>query len=227
MEEVFVIVAKAPIEGFAKTRLAKQIGNEAAIQLYRAFMLDFFSQLGEKFPQIKKRIFITPYENEHKEFFQELSKETHCCFDSLESQGEGSLFERLKQIFKTIEAESPCYIHLTGTDIPDFPFDIISANSDKDKVTIGPDFDGGYYYIGAKSDCDFIFDLQAVSSEQVYEKTVEVIKNNKKEIKVEKTWSDIDNLDDLYESTNRDRMGVLKNTREEISKNPKLSMPTF
>jgi len=209
MEEVFVIVAKSPIEGFAKTRLAKEIGDQSAIKLYRAFMEDFFSSLSEKFSDKKKYLFITPSEDKDFTFFKDLSKKTNCKFDIMESQGEGSLFERIKKIFQKIEQESPAYIHLTGTDIPDFPFDIITSAIDKEVITIGPDFDGGYYYIGAKSDCDFMFDLTDFKSEEVSDKTIGLIKKNQKEYKVVKTWSDIDCLDDFYETINRDRMGLL------------------
>lgn len=227
MEEIFVIVAKAPIEGFAKTRLAKEVGDKAAIDLYKAFMKDFFSALGEKFPGKKKRLFITPSTDEHMTFFEELSKSTDCPFDTIENQGEGSLFERLKNIFKKIHADSPAFIHLTGTDIPDFPFDVISSPIDENSITVGPDFDGGYYYIGAKSDCDFIFDLSGAKSEEVFEKTAEQIKKNDRDYVVAKTWSDIDCLDDFYETINRDRLEQLQNTRKVARTIPQIDIPSF
>jgi uncharacterized protein len=51
-EPVGLLVAKAPVPGFAKTRLAAQVGDHAAAELAAAAMLDTLDALVEAFPTV-------------------------------------------------------------------------------------------------------------------------------------------------------------------------------
>ncbi len=195
MKEVLAIIGKRPIKGFSKTRLAKDIGEDLAYKIYQAFIEDFFKSIPTKY---KIYFFGTPDDEETKKYFSEKAKIHYFA------QAELPFFERLADIFKIIKKEEgeDCFIHLTGTDIPDFPFIELDKVTGEQDVYIGPDFDGGYYYIGAKSYRSDIFDISVSDGDvNVLEQTKKICKEKGYSIKLLKTWSDIDTFEDLKNSS--------------------------
>jgi len=195
MQEVLAIIGKRPIKGFSKTRLAKDLGEDKALVLYRAFIDDFFKLIPKKY---KIYFFGTPNDAATKKYFQEIT-ELNFFF-----QKELPFFARLKDIFKTIERleGAECFVHLTGTDIPDFPFAELESVGEDADVYVGPDRDGGYYYIGAKSGRQDIFDISvADGSRSVFTKTMQLCEEKGDRVRLLKEWSDIDTKADLENSS--------------------------
>jgi len=191
MKEIFAIFGKRPIPGFAKTRLEESLGPDKTQALYHAFMEEFFHRF-YKSQDKEIHLFATPKELETKKYFNELiERPFHFYF-----QSELPFFARLKEVFEKIEDS---FIHLTGTDIPDFPFEIIDeVNAEIGKVYIGPDQNGGFYYLGAHSSHGDIFSLDLESgAENVLQKVIERAKSLDLEVTLLKKWSDIDKISDL------------------------------
>ncbi len=223
MKEIFAIIGKLPLRNFSKTRLAKEVGADLSIDLYSAFIKDFsFNLKGSKFKKIY--FFGTPNTAETKSHFL---KE----FEGLDifyfPQEEIPFFQRLGKIFQTIkELEGESFIHLTGTDIPDFPFgELEKVTPDSNKVFLGPDKDGGFYYLGASSNHFEVFDFKILDS--VLESICKKIRELGLEISHLKTWSDIDNLKGLLEALKRSPKEKISHTAAIFNSSLKLNNETL
>ena len=207
LKQVMAIFGKLPQKGFSKTRLSKDVGEELALKLYKAFISDFAKNLENINCFETIYVFGTPSQLETQKYFQrEFSKFKMIYFP----QSEVPFFQRLAEVFSKIrEAEGDCYIHLTGTDIPDFPFEqITKILPKKNTLYLGPDIDGGFYYVGGEAKFYKVFSFE------IHGTILESISKSAKDLGLEvshlKTWSDIDDLDGLK--------AVLKRSpREKIS----------
>ena len=138
MNKVLAIIGKKSIEGFSKTRLEKEIGASNAQKLYQAFLVDFFNKLEKNHLQFAQiYLYVTPESEETIQFFKEYLSENLQNKTRFIFQCEGSLFERLEYLFQEIDKEDRCFVHLTGTDIPDFPFHYIKKNILDNTLYIG------------------------------------------------------------------------------------------
>ncbi|MDH5582073.1 MAG: DUF2064 domain-containing protein, partial [Bdellovibrionales bacterium] len=178
MKEVFVVVGKKPERGVSKTRLSQSVGEEKALKIYEAFLKDFFTRLKihTSFPIL---FFGSSNDGSGQSYFKELFNKLECHDIKYFDQPIGGLMERLTNIFKRVEKDYPgVFVHLTGTDIPDFPFKYLHE-IDYEKVNLGPDDDGGYYYVGTKAKNHFLFELPAhlEGSESLLDKTKILIRN--------------------------------------------------
>jgi glycosyltransferase A (GT-A) superfamily protein (DUF2064 family) len=111
------------------------------------------------------------------------------------------------------------FIHLTGTDIPDFPFKLIedyfTLNKDKDDVIIGPDDDGGFYYIGMEAKNSSVFEIEEGvkrGKESVLTLILKRCHQLGLRVKILEKWSDIDNLNDLNKCLSRSHRNMIPNT---------------
>lgn len=221
MKEVYCIIGKAPIKGFSKTRLAKDVGEESALRLYEAFLKDFFQSLKVEREDKKIYFFGTPIEDKTQKYFENLFSILDIPNFSFQFQSDLPFFHRIKEAFEiiqTIEGEETI-IHLTGTDIPDFPFQATKeSNLPSDKVALGPDSDGGFYYLIGSSRISSAFDrIEANEGE------VTVLDSLKRALNSEGfstfellEWSDIDTLADLKDCVERGDKSLIPNTYKEF-----------
>jgi len=213
MKEVFVAIGKLPLKGFSKTRLAVDVGEEVALELYTAFIDDFFNNLSLNIGDIPFYFFGTPRTVEAKNFFCKIASKYMLNIKYF-NQVELSFFKRLACIFQEIQRiEGECFIHLSGTDIPDFPFKNLpkKAASD-DLVYLGPDDDGGYYYLGTSSKNTEIFNMDQYivgKDSKVLDATIKMAHSIGLRTKLVENWSDIDNLFDLKKCLERSSKKVI------------------
>ncbi|MFI5390571.1 MAG: hypothetical protein ACHQYQ_04345, partial [Bacteriovoracales bacterium] len=156
-------------------------------------------------------IFGTPDTLDTKEyFFREFSNFNINYFP----QSELPFFQRLKDLFLKIrEVEGECFIHLTGTDIPDFPFEEIEKiNPRPNTIYLGPDIDGGFYYVGGEARFFDIFSF--IPGENILERISKRIRDLGLEVSHLKTWSDIDDLRGLKVALERSSREKISHTRE-------------
>lgn len=222
MKEVFAVIGKMPKKGFSKTRLAKDIGEELAFQSYEAFISDFFDNYFKHAKNHKLYFAGTPCNDETKVYFESLFKRKNIYNYSFHFQSEVPFFERLTNLFETIRKnEGECFVHLTGTDIPDFPFHYlknvdVNVKDTKDEcVYIGPDDDGGYYYLGTKTSNTFVFDLDKSvldGNENVLAATQQQCDSKSVEYKLLPEWSDIDYKEDFKKLESRSKKDVYPET---------------
>lgn len=191
MKQVLAIFGKMPLKGFSKTRLSKDIGEEQALKLYDAFIADFSHNLNQFNWFESIYLFGTPEGELTEEYFRSKFSKSRINYFP---QSDLPFFSRLEEVFRKIrEVEGDCFIHLTGTDIPDFPFEEIPGIIPRpNTIFLGPDIDGGFYYFGGEARFSEIFNFEIKGS------VLESITQRAQELGLEvshlKTWSDIDDL---------------------------------
>ncbi len=140
--DALVILAREPVPGRVKTRLAKSLGPRAATRLYQAFLLDTL-QLAGKIPA---RLTIWTTGGRLAGFRGMCAPET-----VWKSQGTGDLGGRLRRAFRDSLQRGARRVVFLGTDSPGLPVSFVrrafALLRTRDSV-VGPAADGGYYLIG-------------------------------------------------------------------------------
>ncbi|GAB4433793.1 MAG: TIGR04282 family arsenosugar biosynthesis glycosyltransferase [bacterium] len=208
---MIILFVKAPVYGTVKTRLAKDLDDEKALRLYKAFILDVLQLVKETKEPFK--IFFTP-KAERPLLVDFLGKD----YDYYHQEGK-DLGERMANAFETIFNRGSERALLIGSDTVDITKeDILSSLAvlDKNDVVLGPASDGGFYLIGfrkrafnTKYFCNIRWSSDATLRDFV--KNLEDIEK----IFYLPEKSDIDNLSDLrnFYIKNRERLANSKTIR--------------
>lgn len=223
MKQVFAVIGKRPVEGYSKTRLAKEVGEEAAYKLYDSFISDFFANYRRHTSKAYLYFYGAPAIKQTEEYFRHMFLKSEVTDFDFTFQKEKPFFERLADIFDDVRFKvgSETFVHLTGTDIPDFPFTHIkSQNINEADVFIGPDDDGGFYYLGSKAKHDDIFSFAKEMKENdgVFDSLVAKCEQLGLKVKVLNRWSDIDTKKDLDICLNRTDSSIIPKTVESFNK---------
>lgn len=136
IKPTLIIMAKAPIMGRAKTRLAKDIGTSHAKRIYRAMMSEVIRNTTD--PRWNTVIAVTPVSM--------MGKVPEWRGQSQISQASGSLTPRLADVFKR-KGKVVCI----GTDCPDVTTNDIAlafTSIGRGRHVLGPADDGGFWLIG-------------------------------------------------------------------------------
>lgn len=138
-------MARYPRPGLVKTRLASRIGDDAAAQLYRAFLGDITSRFGEH----PDWVLHWAFEPESSPFPSELAGASPAF-----AQSTGDLGVRMAAALSHVLSAGYHHAVLIGSDIPHLPigtleeaFAILSAGAE---LVLAPAEDGGYCLIGAR-----------------------------------------------------------------------------
>jgi len=138
---------KDPVKGGVKSRLAAELDDTIAFELYKNFILDMLATL----TTCEAQCLICVYPQSALEKVREW---LGAGYDYLPQEGK-DLGERMKNSF--IKAFSMEYERaiLIGSDIPDLPSSIVSQAFrmfETNDAVVGPAHDGGYYLIGFRND---------------------------------------------------------------------------
>ena len=207
---LLIIMAKWPAYGRCKSRLAKDIGRKNALSIQKKMLMHTISvsRFLEKKKFIELSIATTGIGSirSHK-----WSKELGIKHFNL--QGKGTLGERMRrQILKNKRSrfKNKCQDYLIiGTDLPNLcHLDLLEAIS-KVKVNdiiFGPSKDGGYWLIGisnklASTNLFLPFIDITWSSDDVLQKTLDNLINQKLKVDFLNCKVDIDTIKDLEESS--------------------------
>lgn len=164
MDKHLIIFIKNPELGKAKTRIAKTMGDEKALAIYKELLqhtLDTTLQV-----DCHRHLFYSEHIN-HEDQWSET--------DFIKQlQIAGGLGDKIKAAFDTVmQTAEACLI--IGSDCGDMSADILhqafTALQSHD-VVLGPTFDGGYYLLGVSKPGLELYDGIAWSTESVYEQTV-------------------------------------------------------
>lgn len=189
-EELIIVFIKNMTLGRVKTRLAKTIGNQAALEVYTELVKVTENAL--QHITTNKRICFS--ETIEENAWLNYQKETQVGID---------LGERMKNAFKKGFQDGYKRIVLIGSDLPN-----ITANHLKDALAIlktnqtvfGPALDGGYYLIGQSKPNDFIFENKPWSQPELLETTLSELNKNNVTYSLLETLNDIDTFEDLKAS---------------------------
>lgn len=196
---LLLLIGKAPRDFSVKTRLAEDVGNEFAVEFYRSFLKDFLTRL--PFDRFEAIYFYCDYPEDP--FIQDLVSEKII----LRSQSSGNLFERIVEAGRQIFREFPDrQLWITGTDIPDFPFDelFLSSGESKRGEYLGPDSDGGVWVLGLNSISLEGLLVKPEPKATVYDRLLKAMKfSSGQPVKSLKEWSDVDTFKDLKDLVER------------------------
>ncbi len=187
-----VVFAREPKPGLVKTRLARDIGDDAAAELYAAMLRDVF-ELAAGIEGCRKVICWAAYGAIPAAYGE-------YPFEHRLQEGQ-DLGERMAHGFSTVFAEglSPCC--LIGSDSPDLPhshvtqaFALLESGAD---AVFGPSDDGGYYLVGMSRLHPELFKGIAWGTAEVLQQSLR--RAGLLGLRAAKLtgWYDIDTLDDL------------------------------
>lgn len=196
-DTALVIVARYPQAGTTKTRLARSLGDEETVRLYRAFLTDLAHRFGEQ-PAYDLHWAYTTAEVDYAAFIAELAQSSVRYMRFFPQAGDG-LGERLHHAFRRTYAQGYERTVLIGSDSPQISADTIAQASralDKADVVLGPAEDGGYYMIAMRRPHN-VFQGIPMSTDRVLRMTVELAQSQGLEVSLQETLFDIDELSDL------------------------------
>lgn len=158
-----IVMAKAPVAGYAKTRLIPALGAEGAAQLAQRLLRHAIAQA--------VAADIGPVElccapDAQDAVFAELAGEAHV---SLSEQGDGDLGARMSRALERALATHERAL-LIGTDAPALDAAYLHAARDRladHDAVLGPAFDGGYTLIGLRRFEPSLFEAMPWSTPQV------------------------------------------------------------
>jgi len=190
-DKAIIVFLKQPVKGRVKTRLAKTLGDDKALEIYIRLL------------------------NNIRESVQRVSCDIHLFYDSDAGvphdpwkrdnyerwiQHGDNIGERMADAFDRIFERDYKKAVLIGADIWDLkPSDLENAFEflgDND-VVLGPAVDGGYYLIGMKQRAPYLFSLKNWSHAKVYADTLELCSRHDLSAAPIRKLKDIDEQEDL------------------------------
>ena len=199
-----IVVAKAPIAGLVKTRLAATIGAERTLALYRCFLADTLA-LASAEPACALAISFWPPEAASQ--FSAIAPNALL----LPQQGIG-FGDRLLSAFTQASDAGFDQMVLIGSDNPSLPPRYVSQAFDaleSHETVLGPSEDGGYYLIGMREPQPELFGSEiAWSTEIVAQQTRAAVRSVGLRLAEVPIWYDIDTADDLRRLYNDTQRGV-------------------
>jgi len=188
-KEALVIMARYPEAGAVKTRLARDLGPQGTLRLYRAFIDDLAGKFGSL-----SRPLIWYYLPVSSPFSQLFSRRFPC-----RPQSGSSLQERMFRIFEELFGEGFNRVVVIGADVPHIPADAVdeafSLLEDAD-VVLRPSCDGGYHLIGLKDPWD-LFSSIPMSTDRVLRDTIERAASMGLSVRCQALSFDVDTIADL------------------------------
>ena len=189
-----IIFIKYPEAGKVKTRLASDIGQEKAAQIY-SFMAETIIEKTLDLTNYSTIIFYDPPDKE-----EEIKKWVNKREVEYSPQNGSTLGERISNAFEMVFSSGTSRAIIIGSDCIDVSKDIINLameSLENKDVILGPAEDGGYYLLGLNRHMPEIFENIEWSTANVLNQTIERINENKLKYKLLKTLKDVDTVDDL------------------------------
>lgn len=184
-----MIFVKNPVPGNVKTRLAKDIGDEAATSVYEKLLeITRDASLGLS---ADRWLWYGDFVN-HKDTWDE----EH--FEKKMQSGE-TLGDRMGHAFQTAFEAGFEKVVIIGSDCPEMNTDILQKayeHLDQSEVVLGPASDGGYYLLGMRKFVP-VFEEKAWSTANVLASTIADLKKMGIRYELMDELSDIDTIIDL------------------------------
>jgi len=169
MTKALIVFLKSPIRGMVKTRLAKSIGEEAALVVYNQLVGTTYLVANEV-NATKYAVFSDSLPDNSSKAVQHFRK--------FVQHGE-DLGERMKNAFDLVFKDGSDKAVIIGSDCPELlpseiedAFHLLTAND----LVIGPAQDGGYYLLGLKKTYSELFKIEEWSTQHVFHQTMKKAK---------------------------------------------------
>ena len=187
-KNLLIIFARPPVLGKVKTRLAKDIGEQAALDVYN-YLLQHTLEITRELP-VEKMVCFTDDIPENDIWNNEVYKKS--------LQLGNDIGERMQNAFEEGFRQGYNNIILIGSDLYDLSqADLERAFNELEHYpyVIGPATDGGYYLIGMKASDPKIFKNKPWGTSQVFQDTVKDLCD--KEVFYLEYRNDIDVVSDI------------------------------
>lgn len=188
VELAVVCFIKNPVAGKVKTRLARTVGNEEALNIYHR-LLRYTKGVLDPFPGEKKLYF-----SSHLETLPYWKDPTY----EQKLQSGGHLGERLSTAFSNELAKAEKVI-IIGSDCAELKTQHLRQASEAlnhREVVIGPARDGGYYLIGLNKYIPGIFEGMPWSEPDLLNQTLVYLQEQKISCQLLEELSDVDQFKD-------------------------------
>lgn len=187
-KNAIILFVRKPEFGMVKTRLAADIGEKKALEIYKKLLQHTQSVsakiLADKFVFYATEICEDDMWNAYKKFAQ--------CGNNLGN--------RMENAFKNIFDKRYENVLIVGSDCFELTSEIIEeafSLLEKNEVVIGPAKDGGYYLLGMKKMHATIFQHINWSTPEVFDQTLQKIKSLDLSYGLLPVLRDVDTVDDL------------------------------
>ena len=189
-DNLLMIFVRNPELGKVKTRLAKTVGDEMALEVYLT-LLEHTRKITEDLAA-DKMVFYNGYINEEDLF------EQHKFDKAL--QNEGDLGHKMLKAFEYAFTLGYKHVSIIGSDCYELTTPVLTdafENLKQEDVVIGPAKDGGYYLIGMNTLHHQLFENKRWSTENVILDTMLDLKELNLSYALLPTLSDVDHEEDL------------------------------
>lgn len=201
-QSIILLFVRAPVKGKIKSRLGSAIGEDAALELYRNFVLDTIDAIvksGHPF-----RIFFHP-----PDAGEALASWLGPHFHYIPQAGD-DLGENMERAFRKVFTEGFTRAVLLGSDIPDVTPAVLNEAIESlgtNDVVMGPAADGGYYLIGCNrgSFLPNVFHGIVWGTSTVFRETMGILHEASLRVHLVPEWQDVDTKDDLKSLFERNR----------------------
>lgn len=183
--KALAVFLKNRILGQVKTRLAKDVGPEKALEIYSRLYVHTLSVAKGVSAEIHG--------------FYATESEAHSTFDRVHLQEGLGLGERMKNAFALLFKRHECVV-LIGSDLPELSKALIEKAYvllEENDLVLGPAVDGGYYLIGLRSAQPQLFEKMSYSHPDVLAQTLERAKETNLSVALLEPLRDLDTLEDL------------------------------
>jgi uncharacterized protein len=199
--ETLLVFAKSPRRGSSKTRLAAHSGEDLAVRLATAFLLDT-AEIVRPFLQAalatdpNRRIVIAATDVDDPV----LAEAAMLAGARLEPQVGDTLGERLEHAFSREWGRGARSVAAIGTDSPTLPLHLIELAFRAllwSSSVVGPSFDDGYWLIGLRSGDTTPFASMPFSTRGVMPETLQRLRSQGHQPHLLPFWYDVDEHTDF------------------------------
>jgi uncharacterized protein len=190
---ILAVMAKAPLVGTVKTRLAGTLGAAAATDLYARFLADTLA-VARSVDGVRVRV-VCP-DDDHCRALREI---VHPDV-GVEAQAAPGLMAGLAWALSSHLRRGAAKVLLIDADSPTLPASILGdaiGALDRADLCVGPCPDGGYYLIGARRECPGLFDGVVASAASTLDQTLDRARRQGMTTAVLAPWPDVDTPEDF------------------------------
>lgn len=192
-DNCLIIFVKNPQPGKVKTRLAKSIGDEKALTVYKKLL--GITRKSVLDTQADKEVWYSGYIEHNDQFETEYFKKRL-------QQGD-NLGIRMQHAVNNAFQSGYSKIVVIGSDCPEVDSELLEKafeTLNSESVVLGPSKDGGYYLIGFSEMIPEVFEDISWSTPKVLEQTLKVLDKENKSRVLLRVLNDIDTEEDLKQS---------------------------
>ncbi|MGB1241357.1 MAG: TIGR04282 family arsenosugar biosynthesis glycosyltransferase [Chitinophagales bacterium] len=195
-QEALIIFIKNPIKGTVKTRLAKDAGDDKALEIYQELLVH--TRHITTSLKVDKLLYYSNNIEGNDEWSNDIYQKN--------VQVIGGLGEKMMAAFQEAFEAGYQKVVIIGSDCIALDSNILQdafRQLDTNDFVIGPTFDGGYYLIGMKTLLSDVFIEKKWSTESVFPDTLADLQKTQKSYFLLPQLSDIDYLEDWQKHKNK------------------------